>query len=142
MWVEGAVRSAEREDILVNVMQMMLASEAVDILLLHGKASIFCCVVDISFVRLNARRSLSPLFPAAENFITCLSSPLPVAPFCFVLSVLVKSCTCLFSNPIPCLLCMHSERVVRVKLRSVAVVSRQCVLFLPTPPFLQHKSVW
>lgn len=53
------------------------------------------------------------LFPAAEHFITCSSSPLPVAPFfCFV-----SECACsevvhlLISNPIPCLLSMHSERV-------------------------------
>lgn len=36
--VEG--REAGREEILVNVMQMMLASEAVEIVLLPGKASI------------------------------------------------------------------------------------------------------
>lgn len=60
----------------------------------------------------NAHRSSS--FPAAElRFLLVVSSrhSFFTPPFCCVPSVLVvKSCTCLFQ--IPCLLSMHSERVL------------------------------
>lgn len=65
--VEG--REAGREEILVNVMQLMLASEAVEIVLLPGKASIpvvSVCQTSYIFVRLNARRSFSPPSPCGS----------------------------------------------------------------------------
>lgn len=65
--VEG--KEAGREEILVNVMQLMLASEAVEIVLLPGKASIpvvSVCQTSYIFVRLNARRSFSPPSPCGS----------------------------------------------------------------------------
>lgn len=88
-----------------------------------------------SFIRLNAHRSFSPPFPCSRTFHNMLVvTRFPsLLFFCFV-----SECACsevvhlLISNPIPCLLSMHSERVFVFLFftcqDSVAVVSRQCVL--------------
>lgn len=121
----------------MKVMQMILASEAGDIVLLPGEASISVCLFwsTSSFIRLNAHRSFSPPFPCSRTFHNMLvvSAFRRSFFFCFV-----SECACsevvhlLISNPIPCLLSMHSERVFVFVFftcqDSVAVVSRQCVL--------------
>lgn len=111
----------------MKVMQMILASEAGDIVLLPGEASISVCLFwsTSSFIRLNAHRSFSPPFPCSRTFHNMLvvSASRRSFFFCFV-----SECACsevvhlLISNPIPCLLSMHSERVfvfcfLRVKIQ-------------------------
>lgn len=102
----GCVR--RREEILVNVTQMILASEAVDMLLLPGRSERSCHL----FGRpppfsSSVRPSVSVPARAPSAFPCSISKRarrrrLPWLLLRFVLSVLVvKSCTCLFQIQYP-----------------------------------------